>query len=83
MKPLDTTRAAEKIQIEIFKKMAPERRLQAALDLAATSRKLLAEGVRRRHPDYTEDQVRLATIKLTLRAGLFASVYHQAKDLRP
>jgi hypothetical protein len=63
--------------------MGPERRLQAAIDLAGTARELLAEGVRLRHPDYTEDLVKLATIKLTLGDDLFASVYPQAKDLRP
>ena len=83
MKRLDTTEKAENIQIEIFRRMGPERRLRAAADLAGTARKLLAEGVRMRHPDYTEEQIKLATIKLTLGPGLFASVYPQAKDLRP
>jgi hypothetical protein len=83
MKRLDTTKEAENIQLEIFRRMGPERRLRAALDLTQTSRRLLAAGVRSRHPDYTENQVKLATIKLTLGADLFASVYPRAKDLLP
>jgi len=83
MKRLDTTKEAENIQIEIFRRMGPEGRLRSALDLTQTSRRLLATGVRRRHPDYTEHQVKLATIKLTLGAKLFASVYPQEKDLLP
>lgn len=63
--------------------MSPERRLQAALDLTRTSRDLLAAGIRKRHPEYNEHQVKLASIKLTLGADLFASVYPQAKDLLP
>jgi hypothetical protein len=83
MKRLDTTINAENIQLEIFRKMSPERRLIAALHLTRISRDLLAAGVRRRHPDYTEHQVKLASIKLTLGAELFASVYPRAKDLLP
>ena len=41
MRPLDTSSHAEKIQLEIFRRMGPERRLQAAIDLAQTSRELL------------------------------------------
>ena len=83
MKRLDTTKDSENIQIEIFRRMGPERRLLAGLHLTRTSRNLLATGIRRRHPDYTEHQVKLATIKLTLGADLFASVYPQSKDLLP
>jgi hypothetical protein len=83
MKRLDTTKEAEIIQLEIFRRMGPARRLRAALDLTRTSRRLLAAGVQRRHPDYTEHQVKLATIKLTLGAKLFAFVYPQEKDLLP
>jgi len=83
MRRLDTTEEAENIQIEIFRRMGPEGRLQAGLDLSRTCRNLLAEGVRRRHPDYTEHQIKMATIKLMLRDDLFASVYPEEKDLRP
>jgi hypothetical protein len=83
MKRLDTTKEAENIQIEIFRRMGPEGRLRSALHLTRTSHTLLAAGVRNRHPDYTEHQIKLATIKLTLGAKLFASAYPQAKDLLP
>ncbi len=81
MKRLDTTVEAENIQIEIFRKMGAEGRLQAGIELARTAEKLLAEGVRMRHPDYTEHQVKLAVIKLRLGDALFAAAYPEAKDL--
>jgi hypothetical protein len=83
MKRLDTTKNAEDIQLEIFRKMSPERRLLAALHLTRISRELLAAGIRKRHPKYDEHQVKLASIKLTIGADLFARVYPQAKDLLP
>ena len=83
MKPLDTTLEAEKIQLDIFRRMGPERRLEAGLSLSRTCRELLREGVRRRHPDYDERQVRLAVIRLTLPDDLFSAAYPEARDVLP
>jgi hypothetical protein len=83
MKPLDTTPEAEKIQLDIFRRMGPERRLQAGLDLSRICRELLREGVRRRHPDYDERQTQLAVIRLTLPEELFSAAYPQARDILP
>lgn len=82
-RPLDTSPEAERVQIEIFQKMAPARRLQLAVELAQTSRKLLSAGVRRRHSDYNEEQARLAVIRLTIPEKLFLAAYPHAKDIVP
>lgn len=83
MRSLDTTLQAEKVQVEVFRRMKPEMRLQVAIDLAQTSRKLVEEGVYRRHPDYGEDQIRLAAIRLILEEDLFLSAYPEARDILP
>jgi hypothetical protein len=83
MRRLDTTGEAEAIQIEIFRAMGAEGRLQAAIDLAQTSRKLLAAGVHKRHPEYDDDQVRYAVIRLSLGEEWFLKVYPHAKDVVP
>lgn len=82
-RPLDTSPEVERIQNEIFRKMAPARRLQLAIELTQTSRKLLTYGVRRRHPEYNDEQVRLATIRLTIPEKLFLAAYPHAKDIVP
>ncbi len=41
MRPLDTSSDAEKVQIEIFRRMEPQKRLQAAALLSETCRTLL------------------------------------------
>ena len=79
----DTSRDAEKKQIEILRRMGPENRLRAAMELSRMSRKMLSEGVRKRHPDYTERQVRLETIRLTLPEELFRAAYPQAAENPP
>ena len=83
MRILDTTLNAEKVQIDILRRMKPEQRLQIAVNLARTTRRLLMEGVRMRHPNYSEEQVRLATIRLILKDDLFLSAYPDAKDIVP
>jgi hypothetical protein len=82
-RPLDTSPEAERVQIEIFRKMTPERRLRAASELTQLVRATLAGGVRMRHPHYSDEQVRLAVIRLTLPEKLFLAVYPHAKEIEP
>ena len=44
---------------------------------------LYTEGVRRRHPEYDERQVKLATIRLTLPEDLLLAAYPEGRDIRP
>lgn len=83
MRPLDTTPYAHQIQIEISRRMRPAERLRSAIGLAQTSRELLKEGVRRRHPNYSEQEVRLAVIRIMLGEDLFLLAYAEAKDTLP
>jgi hypothetical protein len=80
---LDTTIQAHQVQIDIFRKMSPEKRLENAVSLAQSARKLMAEGIRARHPEYSEQEVRLASIRLTLGEALFACAYPEALHIRP
>ena len=83
VRPLDTSPEAERIQLEIFRKMTPDERLQRGSELSQLSRGLLADGVRYRHPDYNEDEVRLAVIRIELGDELFLKVYPDAKHVLP
>lgn len=83
MRPLDTSSEATEVQLDIFRRMGPERRLQLGMELIQTSRKLVAEGVRRRHPEYTEDQIRLAIIRIVLPEELLDTAFPEAAEIRP
>jgi hypothetical protein len=83
MRLSDTSPEAERLQLEIFKRMGPAARLQAGIALSQTCRRLLAEGVRRRHPEYDERQVRLAVIRLMLPEDLFLKAYPNATEILP
>ncbi len=81
--PLDTSPGMGRIRIECLCRKSAAARLQLALKLTRTSRRLLAMGVRRRYPEHDDEQVRLAVIRLTLPKELFLAAYPRAKDLRP
>ena len=83
MRPFDTSSDAEKAQIEIFRRMNPEKRLESAALLSETCRTLIAEGIRKRHPNYSEEQVRLAVIRCLLPESLFLQAYPMALDILP
>jgi len=83
MKPPDTTLQAEQVQLEVFRRMEPEKRLQAGIGLSQLCRKLLLEGVRRRHPEYDGRQTKLAAIRLMLPEDLFLAAYPEGRDIRP
>jgi hypothetical protein len=83
MRPLDTSSEAEKVQIEIFRRMDSEERLQSAALLSETCRTLIAEGIRKRHPNYNKEQVRLAVIGCILPENLFLQAYPGARDILP
>jgi hypothetical protein len=83
MRYSDTSEAAASLQIQVLRRMGPERRLQAAIDLCRSSRVLLLEGVNRRHPEYNARQAELAVIRLTLPNNLFLAAYPESEGILP
>jgi hypothetical protein len=73
--PRDTTLEAARVQEDIFRRMHPNRRLEIAFALSRSVRGIAASGVRSRHPEYSEQQVRWAVAKLVLGAELFRKAY--------
>jgi len=61
--------------MEIYRRMSGRKRLELAFQMGNSLRRLSAEGVRSRHPEYTAEQVKLAVIRLTLGDVLFRQVY--------
>jgi hypothetical protein len=55
-------------QIEIFRRMSGQRRLELAEQLYWSARKLKAVAVRTQHPDWTEEQVSAEVRRIFLHA---------------
>jgi hypothetical protein len=83
MRALDTSQDAASAQLAAYRRMMPEARLRAGLELTAMARRLLAAGIRKRHPEYDDDQVRLASIRLWLGPNLFRAAYPHELELDP
>jgi len=62
--PLDTTPEAHAAQVEAYRRMGGMGRTAVALRLNELARKMAVAGIRARHPDYGEEQVRLALFRL-------------------
>ncbi len=56
MIPLDTTAAAAAVQEAAHRRLGPLGRLKTALDLSDLAHKMATIGIRRRHPEYSEEQ---------------------------
>lgn len=66
MRPDDTSIAAHAIQAEAFRRMTPQERVAAALEMSEALRALVESGIRTRHPGYSEAQVGLAVLEVLL-----------------
>ena len=73
--PLDTTIEAARVQAAVWRRLGMEKRLRLALEMIENARSLAESGVRWRHPEYSEHEVRLAAIRLRLGEDLFRKAY--------
>jgi hypothetical protein len=73
--PRDTSLEALRVQVDAWKRLGMDGRWKLTFELSENLGRVLAEGVRMRHPDYSEDQVRLAVIRLRIGDKLFHEVY--------
>jgi hypothetical protein len=64
MRPNDTRDDALQVQLGVYRQMSPARRAELALELSEAVRRITREGIRQRHPDYTEDEVHRAFVSL-------------------
>lgn len=80
--PADTSLDAARVQHAVYRRMTPERRLRLACQMSDSIRTLSATGVRARHPEYSDRQVTLAVIRMTLGEDLFRRAY-PGEDVRP
>lgn len=78
----DTTLEAERVHIAVLKRLGGSGRAEMILQLCAGLRQVTEEGVRQRHPDYDDDAVRLAMIRLTTGEELFRRLF-PGLELKP
>lgn len=78
--PLDTSAEAHEVQRRIYAGLSGRERVAIAFRLSHTVRTVAMSGIRHRHPQYTEDQVRQAYARLCLGDALVRAVWPE-RDL--
>jgi len=71
----DTSKEAAAKQLEVLRNLEPAGRLKLTMDLCDNLRNITKAGIRHRHPDYTEQQVTQAYLKLILDKSLFEEIF--------
>jgi hypothetical protein len=71
----DTDRDAERVQIEIFRRMPAWRKAQLVADANEVARQLALAGLRQRHPQAGREELRRRLLGLFLGEELATRVY--------
>ncbi len=53
------------MQLECLRRMTPQQRIRQTCEMSQQVKRMAFEAIRRRHPDYSEDEVQLLFIELT------------------
>jgi hypothetical protein len=72
--PLDTTLDAHKKQVEILRKLSPQRKALMAIELTDNIREIAVEGIRSRHPEFSEKQVMRELLRMIVGDELFQKI---------
>lgn len=76
----DTDPAAEAVQLEIYRRMSTGRKIQLVFEAGAMSRDLALAGLRGRHPEASDAEIRRRYFGLTLGEELATRVYGPPED---
>jgi hypothetical protein len=73
--PLDTSPSAHELQRDVYIRMGGAGRVAVMFRLTDAMRRLAMAGIRARHPEYDEEQVRRAYARLVLGDTLVRAVW--------
>ncbi len=77
--PSDTTVEAARKQFEILRRLDMNARANITFQLSNNLRQTVEAGVRHRHPDYNEEQIKSEVLRLMVGERLFRQVFGDAE----
>lgn len=80
--PADTTVEAFRKQIEILRCLGPAGRAEMTFQLSDELHQIVEDGIRLRHPDYDDQKVKLAYLRLVIEPELFKEAFGDI-DIKP
>ena len=75
VRSLDTHPESHRVQIEALRRTSPDRRAAMAVELTHEVRKIAVDGVRQRHPEYDDETVHRALMRLLYGDEVFRRVW--------
>lgn len=75
VRPHNTTDEAHQAQLDAWRRMGPETRVRVAFEMSEDVRRMAAEGIRARHPDYDDERIRRALFRLLLGEALVRAIW--------
>ena len=69
--PADTSLEAARIYFATLRRLGGPRRMEMGVELSDNARSMVEAGVRHRHPEYRDEEVRLAVLRLMVGEELF------------
>lgn len=78
----DTDPEAERVQLEIYRRMPPWKKMQLVAEANDASRALVLAGLRSRHPDASEAEIRRRFFGIWLGEDLATEVYGPLEEPR-
>ena len=70
----DTDLKAARAHISILRGKTPSERVRMAMELSDSVRETCIAGIKKRHPDYSAEEVNLAFLRLSIGEDLFNQV---------
>jgi hypothetical protein len=80
---LDTESDAEAVQLDIYRRMTPARRVALGIQMSLDARATVLAGIRARHPDYDDATARWALFRLLIGDALFVRAWPHAPLVAP
>lgn len=83
MQSRDTDDRIEQMRIARIREMSPTQRIEAVVQLSEDMRRIALDGIRARHPDYSDAQIKLAHFRLLYGDELYRRVWPSAPLVAP
>jgi len=80
-RPQDTSPEAERVQIDLWRRMSPADKARAVSEISRMVQELSLAGIRQRHPGASDQECLLRLARLKLGAALASRVYPEAARL--
>ena len=79
----DTTPESHQAQLEAYRRLGAAGRARVAARMSADTRQLMRDGVRSRHPGYTDQEIECSIRRILYGDELFRRVWPESPLLAP